>query len=122
MDEDYDIYGGAPWSAYHDDVDPYELEAERRAEEQAHLEAEAYADAEEELRLTAAEVEQYERAAQESEDSYWQEHDREVATPGFGILADADARFFDNQERWASFHEMQDEYQHGLGEIDGGEA
>jgi hypothetical protein len=44
MDEDYDIYGGASWSAYHDDVDPYEAEWERRAEEQAHLKAEAYAE------------------------------------------------------------------------------
>lgn len=33
MDEDYDIYGGAPWSAYHDDVDPWEAEYDRRAAE-----------------------------------------------------------------------------------------
>jgi hypothetical protein len=33
MDEDYDIYGGAPWSAYHDEIDPYEYEESRRAAE-----------------------------------------------------------------------------------------
>lgn len=38
MDEDYDIYGGAPWSAYHDDIDPWEAEYERRAEQAAEAE------------------------------------------------------------------------------------
>lgn len=72
MDEDYDIYGGAPWSAYHDDIDPWEAEYERRAEQAAEAEAEAEqarrAEAEqarvaEELNLTPAEVEQYEARA-----------------------------------------------------------
>jgi hypothetical protein len=99
MDEDYDIYGGAPWSAYHDDVD----------------------------------------------DAYWQEHDREVATPGFSDLADADRRFFEQQERaaeqeayeadlerqkdedrrleeayWYEQQLREDETLNGLGDFDGG--
>lgn len=49
MDEDYDVYGGAPWSAYHDDVDPFEAEYERRAEERAHYDSEPSAEEAEQI-------------------------------------------------------------------------